>query len=119
MRKFLLLLLLFVAVSKVTIAQDFVYDIPLKTTKGIVKVLSEDLVIIESVSDANKRYVARNLPDEYKKNELSVTFSGLEAKIPPHIRMAGRPLHLLCIKVSKADQQKFRLSKVKYTFKKP
>jgi hypothetical protein len=30
----------------------------------------------------HKRYVASNLPDEFKKDGLHVTFSGLEAPIP-------------------------------------
>jgi hypothetical protein len=116
-------LLSFVAVFLVLLfsanAQDFEYKIPVKVTKGTVKVLGEDLVVIDASADGSKRFVARNLPEEYKKNELPVNFSGLEAPIPPYIRMAGRPLHLLCIKVSKADQKKLSLSKAKYTFKKP
>ncbi len=119
MRKFFGLLLLITAVCNATFAEDFDFKIPVKATKGIVKVLGEDLVVIELADNANKRYVARNLPNEFKKNELRVTFSGLESSIPPYIRMAGTPLYLLCIKADKSDVKKFALLKSKYTFKKP
>ncbi len=119
MKKIFTLFFLIAAMGNSAQAQDFDYKIPVKNVNALVKVLGDDLVILESESDANRRYVARNLPEEYKKNDLKVTFSGLEAPIPPNFRMAGRPLHLLCIKINAEDQKKFNLSKTKYTFKKP
>jgi hypothetical protein len=66
------------------------------------------------VKNPNKRYIASNLPEEFKSEGLHVTFSGLEAPIPPYIRMAGTPIKLKTIKVSNKERKSFKLTKKKY-----
>ena len=92
----------------------FDFKIPVRNVKGVVKQLNSDLTVIELVKNENKRYVASNLPDELKKDGLYVTFSGLEAPIPPYIRMAGTPIKLKCIKVTSKEKKSFKLTKKKY-----
>ncbi len=88
----------------------------LKATKGIVKVLAEDMVVI-TVDGENQRYMANNLPDEYKKDGLHVTFSGEIGEIPSNVRMAGTPFKIGTIKVTLKDKKKLQLNKRKYKFK--
>ena len=105
---------------QMSIAQDngFNYKTPLKKKIGIVKKLNEDLTVITQKGNENIRYVANNLPFEYKKEGLEVKFNALESAIPPYIRMAGRPIQLQCIKVSNSEKKKFDLTKRSYKFKK-
>ena len=86
--------------------------------KATVKVLNNgELFVIVPDSNANMRYISQQLPTEYKKDGLKVTFTGWEGKIPPNVRMMGKPLKLECICITKGEQQKFKLAKRKYTFK--
>jgi hypothetical protein len=63
MKKIFTLFFLIAAMGNSAQAQDFDYKIPVKNVNALVKVLGDDLVILESESDANRRYVARNLPE--------------------------------------------------------
>ncbi len=108
---------LFVFTTK---AQDwsFGYDRTITNVKGIVHFLNDkELVVIVPDDNPNQRYIASNLPEEYKKEGLHVTLSGDVGKIPPNVRMMGTPLKLKCICISKAEQKKFKLKKRKYSFK--
>lgn len=73
--------------------------------------------VIVPDDNENMRYISRQLPEEYKKNGLAVTFNGWIGKIPPHVRMLGTPLKLTKIWVSCADKKQYKLKKGKYTFK--
>jgi hypothetical protein len=72
--------------------------------------------VIVPDDNENMRYISRQLPEEYKKNGLPITFDGWIAKIPPHIRLLGTPLKLTKVWVTCADKKKYKLKKGKYTF---
>jgi hypothetical protein len=105
---------------QMSVAQNsgFDYKTPLKKKIGIVKKINEDITVILQKGNDNIRYVANNLPFEYMKDGLEVKFNALESDIPPYIRMVGRPIQLLCIKVSSKEKKKFDLTKRSYKFKK-
>lgn len=117
MKRFSIIVMLLV-VAFATRAQDFVADKTIKNLKATVQILADGTTAV-LVPDDNQsgRYLAAKLPEEYKKEGLKVTISGVVGKIPPNVRMMGTPLHLTCICVTKAEQQKFKLKKRKYTFK--
>ncbi len=97
---------------------DFSWEKKIKNVKATVKVLENgELFVIVPDSNANIRYISQQLPEEFKKDGLKVTFTGWEGKIPPNVRMMGKPLKLECICVTKSEQQKFKLKKRSYTFK--
>ncbi len=97
---------------------DFEWEKKIKNVKATVKVMSNgELFVLTPDSNESMRYVSQQLPEEYKKDGLKVTFSGWEGKIPPNVRMMGKPLKLECICASKAEKKKFKLTKSKYTFK--
>lgn len=73
--------------------------------------------VIVPDDNENMRYISRQLPEEYKKNGLAITFNGWIGKIPPHVRMLGTPLKLTKIWVSCADKKQYKLKKGQYTFK--
>lgn len=103
-----------------TNAQDwsFGYDRTITNVNGVIHFLNNnELVVIIPDDNPNQRYIASNLPEEYKKDGLHVTMSGDVGKIPPNVRMMGTPLKLKCICISKAEQKKFKLKKRKYSFK--
>ena len=118
MKKASVVLLLLCVVFAVQ-AQDwtFGYDHSIKNVKGVVKFLeNQETVVIIPNDNASGRYIASNLPEEYKIDGLKVTFSGDVGKIPPHIRMLGTPLKLKSISVCGCEQKKHKLKKRKYTF---
>jgi len=120
MKKTLLITSLTLLTMSITFAQiqDFEWEREIKNVKGTIKVLSNgELFVIVPDDNANMRYISQQLPEEYRKDGLKVTFSGWEGKIPPNVRMMGKPLKLKCIGVTKSEQQKFKLKKRKYTFK--
>lgn len=96
----------------------FEWQNQVKNIKATVKVLNNgELYVLVPDNNSSMRYISEQLPQEYKKDGLQVTFSGWEAKIPPYMRMMGKPLKLTCICVSKAEKKKYSLGKLKYTFK--
>ena len=109
------LLTVFIASSQ---DSSFGWENKIKNVKATVKVLNNgELFVIVPDNNANMRYISQQLPIEYKKDGLKVTFTGWEGKIPPNVRMMGKPLKLECICITKSEQQKFKLAKRKYTFK--
>ena len=117
MKRFSLIVVVLV-MALATRAQDFVPDRTIKHVKATVQILGDGTTAV-LVPDDNKsgRYLSTQLPEDYKKEGLKVTISGVVGKIPPNFRMMGTPLKLTCICVTKAEQQKFKLKKRKYTFK--
>lgn len=118
MKRFSIIVMLLV-VAFATRAQDFVPEKTIKNVKATIQILGDGTTTV-LVPDDNKsgRYLSAQLPEEYKKEGLKVTFSGVVGKIPPNVRMMGTPLKLSCICITKSEQQKHTLSKRKYTFKK-
>ena len=110
---------LILLVASITIAQtDFTWEKKIKNVKATVKTLNNgELFVIVPDSNENMRYISQQLPQEYKKDGLKITFTGWEGKIPPNVRMMGKPLKLESICVTKSEQQKFKLKKRKYIFK--
>jgi hypothetical protein len=100
-------------------ATDFEYETTLlKNVKATVKVLNNgELFVIVPDNNENMRYISQQLPKEFKIDGLKVTFTGWEGKIPPNVRMMGKPLKLKCICISKSEMKKHGLKKAKYTFK--
>ena len=76
-----------------------------------------ELYAIVPDDNPNTRYISQQLPEEYKKNGLAITFTGWIGKIPPHVRMMGTPLKLTKVCVKAADKKKHALKKAKYVFK--
>jgi hypothetical protein len=76
------------------------------------------MVVLNSDAGTNQRYASAELPDELKKDGLHLTLDGDIGKIPANVRMAGTPFRITCIKISKEEAQKHKLSKRKYCFKK-
>ncbi len=75
------------------------------------------LFVLVPADNPNQRYIADNMPADFKKEGLLVTFNGDVGKIPPNVRMMGTPLHLKCICITAAEKKKHSLMKKKYTFK--
>lgn len=76
-----------------------------------------ELWIIMPDDNPNTRYISQQLPEEYKKEGLAITFNGWIGKIPPHVRMMGTPLKLTKVWVTCAEKKKHGLKKSKYVFK--
>lgn len=110
---------LILLIASIAIAQtDFSWEKKIKNVKATVKVLNNgELFVIVPDNNANMRYISQQLPEEYKKDGLKISFTGWEGKIPPNVRMMGKPLKLESVCVSKAEQQKFKLTKRSYKFK--
>ena len=77
----------------------------------------KETVVIVPTDNASGRYIAANLPGDFKKDGMKVVVSGDVGKIPPNVRMVGTPLKLKMVCVSKSEQQKFKLKKRTYMFK--
>lgn len=112
--------LLFIALGS-TMAQttDFEWEkTQLKNVKATIKVMDNgELFVLVPDGNENMRYISQQLPKEFKVDGLKVTFTGWEGKIPPNVRMMGKPLKLKCICISKSEMKKHGLKKAKYTFK--
>ena len=65
----------------------------------------------------NTWYISQQLPEEYKKDSLAITFNGWIGKIPPYMRLLGTPLKLTKVWVSCADKKNHHLKKGKYVFR--
>lgn len=101
-------------------AQDWNYEVDyvLKNAKGTIKILEDgQTAVIVPDNNPNGRYISTQLPEEYKKEGLKVTFCGDVGKIPPNFRMIGTPLKLKCVCITRDEQQKFKLKRRKYVFK--
>lgn len=97
---------------------EFQFDHTITKVKATVHVMDNgQLYVIVPADNPNQRYIADNMPQEFKKDSLAVTISGNVGKIPPNVRMMGTPLHLKCICITSADKKKHQLKKKKYTFK--
>lgn len=97
---------------------DFEWERKLDNVKGTVKVLENgETWTIVPADNPNGRYISQQLPEEFKKDGLKVTFFGWEGKIPPNVRMMGTPLKLSKIIISKADKKALNLKKTCYCFK--
>ena len=89
-----------------------------KNVKATIKVMNNgELFVIVPDNNANMRYITEQLPAEYKKDGLKVTYSGWDGIIPPNFRMMGKPLKLKSICVTKTEKKKNGLKKACYTFK--
>lgn len=108
----------FTVVSARAQLTDFVPDKTVKKVNATVKAMAsgESFVIVPDDNNSG-RYITAQLPQEYKKDGLKITFSGVVGKIPPNVRMMGTPLKLTSVCVSKAERKKYRITKAKYTFK--
>lgn len=114
----LIALLLLLATGLNAQNRDFEIEKPVKNLKATVKMTDNgELFLLIPDSDANMRYISRQLPEEYKKDGLKVKLTGWEGKIPPNVRMMGKPLKITSICVSKSEQKKFKLKRTKYSFK--
>lgn len=58
------------------------------------------IVVIVPVGDQTKRFTACNLPKEYQKDGLSITFSANEHEIYPNERLVGTPIEFTTLKVN-------------------
>ena len=105
--------------SIATQAQEwgFGYDKTIKNIKATVKILdNKETFVLVPNDNLNGRYIAYNLPEEYKVEGLKVTITGDVGIIPPNVRMLGTPLKLKLIAICKCEQKKYKLSKRKYIF---
>lgn len=97
---------------------DFQYDHTVTKVKAKVEVMDNgQLFVLVPADNPNQRYIADNMPSDFKKDGLHVTFTGDVGKIPPNVRMMGTPLHLKCICITSAEKKQHGLKKKKYTFK--
>ena len=120
MNKLIVTVTLLIMAFGTTMAQatDFEWEkTQLKNVKATVKVLNNgELFVIVPDNNENMRYISQQLPKEFKIDGLKVTFTGWEGKIPPNVRMMGKPLKLKCICISKSEMKKQGLKKAKYSF---
>lgn len=116
MKKIIVLAFLFFGSLAAMNAQEnkslFDYNKDFTKQRLQVKKLNDDSFVL--VNGDDRRYVADNLPDEYKIDGLSVIVSGKEATIPPYVRMMGAPVHLEYAKAKKP--KKFNIQQKVYTF---
>ncbi len=97
---------------------DFKWEKDLIKGKGKVTVLEDkETWIIIPDNNPNGRFISQQLPEEFKKEGLKISFSGWRGIIPPNFRMLGTPLKLKCICITKSEQEKFGLKKRSCVFK--
>jgi hypothetical protein len=69
---------------------------------GMTKNIANTFVIEAITIDGNiERYVPNNLPAEFQKENLSVSFEATLLEIPPNVRMVGQPIRLKSIRLNK------------------
>ena len=95
---------------------NFQWEKDLKKANATVKLIGELFVLVPD-DNANMRYISEQLPAEYKKDGLKVSFTGWEGIIPPNFRMMGKPLKLKTICAAKGEKKKYKLKKCCYKFK--
>jgi len=97
---------------------NFQWEKELKKANATVRVLDNgELFVLVPDDNANMRYISQQLPAEYKKDGLKVSFTGWEGIIPPNFRMMGKPLKLQSICAAKGEKKKYKLKKCCYKFK--
>jgi hypothetical protein len=118
MKRLVVMVSLLWGVVVVTAQDDWEWERQVSNVKAKISLLEngETWVIVPD-DNANMRYISRQLPEEYKKDGLAITFNGWIGKIPPHIRMLGTPLKLTKVWVNCADKKKYKLKKCNYSFK--
>lgn len=90
---------------------DFEWEKAVRNVKATVKVLEDkETFVLVPEAESNKRYISAQLPAEYKKDGLQVTYNGMIGKIPPHVRMLGTPLKITKIWISRTEKKKHNLS---------
>ncbi|MCS6935317.1 MAG: hypothetical protein NZM35_09245 [Chitinophagales bacterium] len=110
-------LLLFACYNHLVAQDDFEWVKKLENVTATVEILADgETAVLIPDDNTNARYVSQQMPAAFKINRLKVTFTGMEGKIPPHVRMLGKPLKLFSISISKKDKRKYKLRKSKYTF---
>ncbi|MBL0309185.1 MAG: hypothetical protein IPP77_05770 [Bacteroidetes bacterium] len=108
---------LFLFTSLFSQEDNFEWIRKINGVKGKVTMLEfEQTWIIIPDENPNGRYFSNQLPDEYKKEGLKVSFCGMVGKIPPNVRLLATPLKLSCICISKKEKKKFGLNSRKYKF---
>ncbi|MBL7777566.1 MAG: hypothetical protein JNK66_04625 [Chitinophagales bacterium] len=107
-----------VTLCAISFAQgDFEWDKKIENVNAKIELMADgETALIIPDADPNIRYVAQQLPAEFKKNGLRIKFSGMEGKIPPHVRMMGKPLKLFWISITKKEKRKNKIKKAKYVF---
>ncbi len=71
-----------------------------KSIKGIIKKIGQDHIIILA-NDENSRYIACNLEEKHKVEEMTVIFSGMVKEVFPHERWPAIPFVLQSIQENK------------------
>ena len=119
MKKGMVIAQMVLLLSMAAYAQDFEWYKKLSKVQATIRFLEDKqtVVIVPLNNPREQRYISLQLPEEFKKEGLLVTFNGFEGKIPPNFRMLGTPLKLTAIWVSKEEQQKHKLQKRCYSFK--
>jgi len=78
-----------------------------------IKKISDEIYVLAN-KDETQRYLAYNLPDDFKKDGLNVICSGIVGKVPPNFKMMGTPLKISTISVGKG-YKKFNVKVRSYT----
>ncbi|MCS6818422.1 MAG: hypothetical protein NZ522_00620 [Chitinophagales bacterium] len=113
---YLVLFLIFTSVFYLP-AQDYEWLYKVQYKKGIIRVFSEDaVVIIDRIKDS-ERYVSMQLPDSWKRDSLLIVFSGRVGAVPPNVRMLGTPLKLEYLATTRQQAEKFGIRKRKLRFR--
>ncbi len=115
--KYLLAIVCMVVSVSLSAQTDFEWERKISKVKATVNSLGDEIFVIKPEGDGSNRYISQQLPEEYKKEGLKVTFTGMVGKIPPNFRMMGTPLKLISISVAGKEMKKFGLKKCKYVFK--
>lgn len=114
----LIALIAFVAFTTQAQVTDFEWHKKVNKVKATIKFLEDkETAVIVPDGSSSMRYISAQLPGEYKKDGLKVTYSGWLGKIPPNVRMMGSPLKITKICISKAEAKKYDIKKTSYTFK--
>jgi hypothetical protein len=96
----------------------FAHAKPVKNMKATVKAMNLSQVVLITGDDASQRYMGTDLPDELKRNGLHLTVDGEIGEIPANVRMLGTPFHIYTVRLTSAEQKKYKLPKRKYVLKK-
>lgn len=117
-KPFAFICILLTASATVVAQQQFEWEKKLNHIAATIHFLEDkETAVLVPTANTGTRYIAEQLPQEYKKEGLQVVFYGWEGKIPPHYRMLAKPLKLKCICISKHEKNRFSLAKRQYSFK--
>lgn len=83
-------------VTEDTNTQNFLFDSVgyINNESGKIILISNTYVIEQNINGEIKRYVPDFLPDDFKIENTTITFSGNIGKIPANVRMMGTPLKI-------------------------